>query len=230
LSGKVSRRFSLAWVAAATASPWLSAVAAEPADPETEAGLWKEISPVVVSAVGYGKDPDLKVPTVPWPLSLDQDQRANLRLIADLMLPADDHSPSAGTLSLDAFLDEWVSAPYPQQQRDRILILSGLAWLDAESLNRFRLNFGQLQDTNRRAILDAIAFRAKIAPGYERPARFFGRLRELMMAGFYTRPQGMVDLGFLGNTPHLGPYPGPPQEAIDNLNTSLVELGLRPVS
>jgi len=230
MSGQVSRRFTLAWVAAATASPWLSAMAAQAPDPETETGLWKEISPVAVSAAGYGKDPDLKAPSVPWPLTLDQDQRANLRTVADLMLPADDHSPSAGSLSLDAFLDEWISAPYPQQQRDRILILSGLTWLDAESLNRFNLNFVSAQDAQRRTILDAVAFRAKVEPGYERPARFFVRLRELMMAGFYSRPQGMADIGYLGNTPHLGPYPGPPKEAIDNLNASLVKLGLRPVS
>jgi len=58
-------------------------------------------------------------PSVPWPLTLTQDQRAVLRIAADLILPADAHSPSAGSLPVDAFIDEWVSAPYQQQQRDR---------------------------------------------------------------------------------------------------------------
>ena len=31
------------------------------------------------------------------------------------------------------FVDEWVSAPYPEQQSDRKVIFTGLEWVDAEA-------------------------------------------------------------------------------------------------
>ena len=68
------------------------------------------------------------------------------------MLPADARSPSGGTLPLDAFLDEWISAPYPPQQQDRALIMPGLAWLDAETRRRFGLDFVAAGDAQRRAV------------------------------------------------------------------------------
>jgi len=163
-------------------------------------------------------------------LILSTAQRGNLKTIAGLMLPADAHSPSAASLPIDAFIDEWVSAPYPQQQRDRGLILHGLAWLDVESAARFQHDFATASDTERRAIFDDIAFRGRVKPGYERPALFFTRLRALMLAGFYSLPEGMADIGYIGNTPSLEPYPGPPREAIAHLNAALTKLGLKTVS
>jgi len=221
----VSRRVTLAWVAAASASPWVAAVP-EPAQAQ-QMGLWKDVTVGTITGPGYGQDPNLVKPSVPWPLTLTQDQRAVLRVAADLILPADAHSPSAGSLPVDAFIDEWVSAPYPQQQRDRVTILSGLAWLDAESGARFAKTFAQASDTERRAIFDSIAFRAKVQPGYERPAFFFARLRGLVMGGFYSLPQGMADIGYMGNAPITGNYPGPTQEAIAHLDAALTRLGIK---
>ena len=234
---EISRRVTLAWFAAASsgalamegcesASP-APPVAPAPAPP---ADLWTVVSPPPVQGPGYGQDPNLNKPVVPWPLTLDVQQRATLSIAAEMMLPADDHSPSGAALHLDAFIDEWVSAPYPQQQRDRGLILSGLLWLDAESRQRSGMDFAQASDAQRRVIFDAIAFRRNIKPGYERPALFFTRLRGLMLAGFYSLPEGIADIGYMGNNPILGPYPGPTPEAMAHLNASLVKLGLKPVS
>jgi hypothetical protein len=146
------------------------------------------------------------------------------------MLPADAHSPSGETLHLDAFIDEWISAPYPQQQQDRALIVPGLAWLDAEAMRRFSVDFVQADDTQRRALFDMIAFRGNRQPDFARPVRFFARLRGLMLAGFYSLPEGIADIGYLGNVPVLGDYPGPTLEALAHLNAALAKLGLKPVS
>jgi len=224
---EISRRVTLAWVAAATASPWTVA-SVEPAQAQPM-GLWKEIDVTPITAGGYGQDPNLVKPTAPWPLTLTQDQRAVLRIAADLILPADSHSPSAGSLPIDAFIDEWVSAPYDQQRRDRVIILSGLAWLDAESNARFSHSFAQASDTERRAIFDSIAYRAKVQPGYERPAFFFARLRGLVMGGFYSLPEGMKDIGYMGNAPMTGDYPGPTQEALAHLHAALAKLDIKSV-
>jgi hypothetical protein len=193
----------------------------------TTASPWKEVSVAPITGPGYGQDPSLVKPSVPWPLSLTSDQRAMLRIIAGLMLPADGHSPSGAVLHLDAFVDEWVSAPYQQQQRDRVIILTGLAWLDAESNARFGKSFAQAGDAQRRAIFDSIAFRAKVQPGYERPAFFFARLRGLLMGGYYSLPEGMADIGYVGNTPTTGNYPGPTAEALAHLDAALAKLGIK---
>jgi hypothetical protein len=223
----ISRRTTLAWVAAAAAGPWGGAEAAPDA---AQPGTWPQGELPPISAAGYGQDPNLVKPAVPWPLTLSTAQRDNLKRIAELMLPADAHSPSAASLPIDAFIDEWVSAPYPQQQRDRGLLLHGMAWLDAESTARFQHDFAAASDTERHAIFDDIAFRGKVKSGYERPALFFGRLRALMLAGFYSLPEGMTDIGYIGNTPSLEPYPGPPKEAVAHLNAALTKLGLKTVS
>ena len=224
----VSRRETLAWVGAALASPWMAGLS-EPAFAQGDMGLWKEVDVAPITASGYGSDPNLLKPSVPWPLTLSEDQRAVLRIAADLMLPADDRSPSGGALNLDAFIDEWVSAPYPDQQRDRRLILSGLAWLDAESNARFGHVFAAASDSERRAIFDQIAFRAKVQPGYARPAVFFARLRGLMLGGFFSRPEGMKDIGYIGNAPMTGAYPGPSDEAMAHLKAALAKLDITTV-
>jgi hypothetical protein len=224
----VSRRVTLMWIAAASSTALATAGCDEKDAPAS--GLWKDIALEPITAHPYGHDPSLTEPVVPWPLTLGKPQRDTLRIAADLMLPADAHSPSAGTLHIDAFIDEWVSAPYPQQQKDRLLIVSGLAWLDAESKSRFAVPFAQAGDAQRRAVFDDIAFKKKIKSGYERPAQFFARLRSLMLGGFYSLPEGIADIGYMGNSPIAGPWPGPTPEALAHLNARLVKLGLKPVN
>jgi len=223
----ISRRDTLAWMSAALASPWVVS-ATEPAFAQGDTGLWKEDDAAPITAAGYGSDPNLLKPNVPWPLTLTSEQRATLRIAADLMLPADDRSPSGSALGLDAFIDEWVSAPYPDQQRDRKLILSGLQWLDAESSARFGHGFAAAGDSERRIIFDQIAFKGKVQPGYGRPAFFFSRLRGLMLGGFFSRPEGMKDIGYIGNTPSAT-YAGPSDQALAHLNAALAKLDIKTV-
>ena len=237
MTAEISRRVTLAWIAAASSSALATAGCestpppAPPPVPPVAApiSLWQDLTLSPIQAPGYGHDPNLNKPVVPWPLTLDPQQREKLRIAADLMLPADAHSPSGGTLHLDAFVDEWVSAPYPQQQADRSLILSGLQWLDAESMHRFGLDFAQASDAQRRAIFDSVAFRKNVQPGTGRAAQFFARLRGLMLSGFYSLPEGIADIGYMGNKPSLGLYPGPTEEALAHLNASLTKLGLKTV-
>ena len=222
---EISRRETLAWMSAALAGPWV-VVPNGPAAAQGDTGLWKELDVAPITVPGYGSDPNLLKPSVPWPLTLTDGQRATLRIAADLMLPADDRSPSGSALGLDAFIDEWVSAPYPDQQRDRRLLLSGLAWLDAESSARFGHAFAAAGDSERRAIVDSIAFKQKVQPGYERPAFFFARLRGLMLGGFFSRPEGMKDIGYLGNVPSTD-FAGPSTEAMAHLHAALAKLDIR---
>jgi len=154
---------------------------------------------------GYGTDPVLTgshQPGALWPLSFNAEQRRCAAALCALIIPADEHSPSAAELEVHQFIDEWVSAPYPRQQQDRVLITEGLAWMDAEAQRRFNGRvFAALSEAEQRQIADQICFKPKAAPALEKAAAFFARFRDLTAGGFYTTPQGTQDLGFVGNRP-----------------------------
>lgn len=219
---EATRRQTLAWFAAAAASPL--AMAAGPA--RASAG-WPAITLSRIAAPGYGTDPDLAEKKVPWPLTLDPAQRALVRVAADMILPADAGQKPPSALGIDAFVDEWVSAPYARQAADRAAILPGLVWLDAESAARFARPFVRADAAQRKAIFDSIAWSDRVAPGLERAAAFFASLRALVILGYYTTPEGEAELGYVGNTPIEGVYPGPGPEPLTHLQARLTELGLR---
>ena len=81
-------------------------------------------APATAAAPGYGKDPPLVEPAAaPWPRTLDSAQRSALAERLERLLPASAGLPGAVELGLVDFFDEWLSAPYPDQQADRALLL-----------------------------------------------------------------------------------------------------------
>src|SRR5690606_263844 len=151
---RVDRRTTIKWLAASMAAGYAGCsrdgkrVGPEipPAQPAGPA--------VAAAAKGYGKDPDLMHPAVPWPRTLTESQLETTTALCDMILPADEHSPAASAVGVPDFVDEWVSAPYPQQQEDREHVLSGLEWLESESRSRFGTSFAGATDAQRREILD----------------------------------------------------------------------------
>jgi hypothetical protein len=173
-------------------------------------------------AKGYGTDPNLLEAYKPgdlWPLTFTQEQHRAVATLCDVILPADEKSPSASELKVPDFLDEWVSAPYPDQRADRELILQGLDWLKDESFRRFGKSFPELTEAQQRRICDDICSLQRVPAGSEAGAKFFSRFRDLAMGGFYSTPQGMKDIQYLGNTP-LTKFDGPPPEVLSYLKLS----------
>jgi hypothetical protein len=166
-------------------------------------------------------------PKVVWPLTLTPAQRASVDLLADMILPADDVSPGAAKLGIGAFVDEWISAPYPAQQADRALILGGLTWLDRQGEAQYRKPFTALDAKMRGGLLDTLCTAAP-AGAMAMPVRFMDRMRGLLVLGFYTLPEGKADMGYIGDQPTEGPYPGPSQEALAHLSALLATLKLTP--
>ena len=192
----MDRRTTIKWVLAASAAwPVLrprSGWGAEPAPP----------SPPKVK--GYGTDPDLLKTYHAgevWPLTLTAPQRQLATALSDLIIPADEHSPSASSVGVVDFIDEWVSAPYPDCQRDRPVVLEGLRWLETEAARRFGKGFAALDASQQTGICDDICDAAHAAPPYNEAARFFATYRDLTGAGFYSTPVGRKDLGYIGNVP-----------------------------
>jgi len=172
-----------------------------------------------VAAKGYGLDPKLMESYQPgdlWPLTFTPDQRRTAAVLCDAIIPADDKSPSASSVGVPDFIDEWISAPYPDQQADRPVILDGLAWLDAESARRFHRPFAELDNSRQSAICDDICHPARARRKFKAAAEFFARFRNLTASGFYTTPQGWKDLQYVGNVP-LARFDGPTPEVLAHL-------------
>lgn len=215
----IDRRTTLRWLAAATAAGQLAACG------EKFSGLaWPEPPPI--KGAGYGKDPDLYEHAVPWPLTMTKQELATTAALVELILPADADAPSASEVGVHAFIDEWVSAPYPTQQEHRALIIPGLAWLDGEATTRGGQRFDRVTPETRKAIADEIAYAGRVKPGLEKPAEFFARMRALTLGAYYTTPEGWKQIGYPGNNPLVGPYPGPTPEAIDHVRAAVEKLGL----
>jgi hypothetical protein len=171
---------------------------------------------VATNQSGYGTDPELTKEWKaggPWPLTLTEQGRLSTRALADLIIPADEQSPAASAVGVVEFIDEWISAPYPQQRGDREIVLPGLRWIEDESQKRFGKGFSAINDAQRAQIADDICSAAKARTEFAGAAKFFAKFRDLTAGGFYTTPVGMKDIGYRGNTP-LATFDGPPLEAL----------------
>lgn len=191
-----TRRDTLAWL--------MQALAATGATPALARGLEPNLPAI---APGYGTDPNLKHPVRPWPLTLGKAELRTVTRLADLILPADETSPAASALGVPDFIDEWVSAPYPEQRGDRKVILEGLKWLDRAAGG----DFAGLSEPAAGAILESICDPAKAVD--RQGAEFFTTFRSVAMTGYYTTPEGWAAIGYVGNKPAQS-FAGPPPEVL----------------
>lgn len=179
------------------------------------------------NVAGYGTDPNLVNPVIPWQRTMTDAQLDLSAALCDVILPADDRSPAASVLGVHEFIDEWVSAPYPQQQDDRELILAGLERLERRSRERFATNFATATSAQQAVLAGTIADRGT-SGRVTRDAAFFARFRYLAVGAFYTTTAGTEDIGYIGNAPISGDYPGPSEEAMAHLSEVLRQLDLPP--
>jgi len=209
----MDRRTSLRWILAAGAAGALMPEAdrADPRAQESTAVRVQGSGSVSYGAMtrpGYGTDPDLTKQYHPgqiWPLTLTPAQRRLAGVLSDLIIPADAHSPSASAAGIVDFIDEWLSAPYPDCQRDQHRVLAGFSSLDEQAQQRFGRNFVDLEAAQQTQLCDAI--------GRE---PFFVRYRDLTAGGFYSSPIGRTDLAYLGNVPRAE-FTGPPAALLEKL-------------
>lgn len=161
-------------------------------------------------------DPDFQDPALWWDRVLTPPEMETVTALCDLILPADAGSVAASALGIAAFVDEWISAPYPLQQADQQIIRGGLSWLDIESHRRFGRRFAVASTAQKTTLADLVADPEKCRPGHKPGARMFDRVRAVAMIGFYSTPEGWKDLGYVGNTPS-GSWEGPPIEVLRHL-------------
>ncbi len=140
--------------------------------------------------------------------------------LVDMILPADDVSVSAADVGVSEFIDLMCS----ESTRLQRVFSSGLLWLDARTRREHGSRFLDCSSEQQIALLDLLSKHGHEPdpPGYEgldesveyagffdygteapselRPgASFFGWMRRLAVDGFYTSPEGIADVGYIGN-------------------------------
>ena len=214
---RIDRRLAIKWMLTASAGAMLSRTAsfggaAPGGTPDSPAK----------AAAGYGTDPDLVKAYKPgdlWPLTFTAAQRRQVAALCDIVIPADDRSPSASAVGVTDYIDEFVSAPYPDNVRDGRKVLDGLAWVERESTKRFGAGFADATDAQRASLCEDISHDEPSDPELRSAADFFKRFRNLVASGFYTTPVGMKDIGYVGNVP-LASFDGPPADLVAKLGLS----------
>ncbi len=144
------------------------------------------------------------------PLSLTKHEYATVRLLGDLIVPADEHSPAASAGGAAEFIDFLCS----RSDEMREIYTGGLAWLDNYTRAEHGAAFVDAKPEQQTAVLDKIAYKKnahdpRVAPG----VHFFSWMRGMVVDAFYASPSGVKDLGYIGNTA-VSEF-RVPQEAID---------------
>ena len=207
---RMDRRLAIKWMLAAGGAAML-------ARPRLLAG--PDGTAAVPAGKGYGTDPDLMKPYKPgdfWPLTLTDAQRRDTAALCDIFIPAEGSHPSASAVGVTDFIDEWASAPYPDNVRDRPVILDGLAWVAAESQKRYGTSFADATAAQRLELCEVMAPEAAKDSDLHAAAKFFRRIRDLTSSGYFSTPPGMRDLGYVGNVPSAT-FDGPPADLIARL-------------
>lgn len=223
----VDRRTTLKWLASALVTAGAARAQAPGAGADAGTGFSLLGTPGPAGGQGYGQYPDLLNPAVPWERTMTPPQLRVAAALCDMIIPEDEISPAATAVGVHEFIDEWVSAPYPDQQRDREMIFHGLEWLERTASESFAAGFADISDNERAGILDRIAFADRVEPGLDETAAFFHQYRNLTLSAFFSTEVGRADIGYIGNVPIVGEYPGPTPEALAHLEAALTSLGLR---
>ena len=128
---------------------------------------------------------------------------ATVRVLADLVIPADARSGSASDALVPEFIDFILDDPLAEvRDRERLQtrVRGGLAWLERECSRRYGKGFSMAMPDERRPLLDDIAWPAKARPEMEAGAAFFTLFRDLVASGYWSSKIGTDDLRFMGNT------------------------------
>ncbi len=134
------------------------------------------------------------------------------RLLVDLVIPRDARSGSATDAQVPEFMDVFMET----RENMRNWMRTGLTWLDDECKKRFTKAFVDCDDTQRKAVLDDIAWPRRAQPEMQAGVRFFNNFRNFTASGFWSSQTGVDDLQYMGNRP-VAQWNGCPPDALNKL-------------
>lgn len=157
---------------------------------------------------GVDSSKDLAAPG--WkPLFLDEHQNETLIVLSDLIIPATD-TPGAKDALVNRYIDLVLAADNRDNQRT---FLNSLAYLDGESIRRYKTAFRYLARDDQDDLLHSLAY-SKGASGWTGEAagpdvghEHFESLKQRIVFAYYSSEIGAKELGWDGNVMH-GVYQG----------------------
>jgi len=137
-----------------------------------------------------------------------------VRVLGNLIIPADDRSGNAEDAGVPAFID-FMMFDHPWNQTP---MRGGLSWLDVYCQREYGNTFIKCSESQQKELLDQIAYPESVSPEMQAGATFFSMFRDYTASGFWSSKIGIEDLDYRGNVPHH--WTGCPQEACDHIGVS----------
>jgi hypothetical protein len=157
-----------------------------------------------------GHDASKSLARADWkPIFLDSHQNETLIALSDLIIPATD-TPGAKDALVNRFIDEIIAVEASQVQRD---FLNGLAFLDGESIERYKTAFVHASREQQLELVAYLAYPQSLATwsgsvqGEQSAHRHFTTLKDWISRAYYSSEIGERELGSTGEFPH-GDYAG----------------------
>jgi hypothetical protein len=171
---------------------------------------------------GYGRTPDevMRDKALHEEKFFTPEEMKTITILADIIIPADEHSGSASDAKVPEFI-EFIVKDIPEH---KLPMRGGLRWLDVQCAKRYNKSFAECSPEQRIAIVDLIAYPEKAAPENSQGVAFFNRMRNLTATGFFTSKIGIKDLGYVGNTPNE--WDGVPEDVLKQYGYSYDEKTL----
>ena len=143
------------------------------------------------------------------PLFLDEHQNETLIVLSDLIIPATD-TPGAKEALANRYIDLVLAAEKPDTQR---AFLNSLAYLDGESIRRYKRAFRYLAREDQDDLLHSLAYARASSSWTSEAAQpdighsHFEQLKHRIATAYYSSQIGTRELGWDGAFAH-GPYKG----------------------
>jgi hypothetical protein len=129
------------------------------------------------------------------PKALAAGEYRTVVILADLIVPPENGEPGGAAAGAPEYIDLLCSGADEMAQSWQ----RGLAWLDAQSRREHGAAFSALNETQRRAVLDRIAYRKNASPELNPGIGFFALARQMVVDAWVTSPEGTKILGYKGN-------------------------------
>ncbi|RPE00838.1 gluconate 2-dehydrogenase subunit 3 family protein [Aureibaculum marinum] len=131
-----------------------------------------------------------------------------IAVLCDIILPKNENFGSATDAKVPDFI-EFIVKDMPYHQTP---LRGGIMWLDNFCNKNYGKEFKKCSQKEQLEVCDLIAYPKKTKKEHKQGEKFFTKMRDLTLTGYYTSKMGIEDLGYKGNTPNV--WDGVPDDVL----------------
>lgn len=148
----------------------------------------------------------------------DEHEMATITVLADIIIPKDEHSGSASDAKVPEFI-EFIVKDIPSH---KLPMRGGLKWIDLYCLNHYGNAFIKCSSKQQTELLDQIAYPYTAKAEFAQGVKFFNLMRDLTASGFWSSEMGTKDIGYAGNAPNK--WTGVPADVLKQYGMENVKI------